>query len=75
MNLNTKKILEHANRNLKQHPEYESWMLFDGANVSPTGVIVPTFKTKDGKSGMYESKYNVYQSVWKDTVIELELIR
>jgi hypothetical protein len=37
------KILEHANRNLKQHPEYENWMLFDGAKVSPTGVIIPTF--------------------------------
>ena len=75
MNLDTIKILEHANRNLKQHPEYENWMLFDGAKASPTGVIIPTFKTKDGKSGMYEPKLTVYQSVWKDTVIELELIQ
>lgn len=66
-------ILDYANKKLKQHPEYEDWMAFDAADVAPNGVIIPRFKTKDGKSGFDEPKYPVYQQVWKDTVIELEL--
>ncbi|PKF56412.1 hypothetical protein CW748_10695 [Alteromonadales bacterium alter-6D02] len=66
-------ILTLANNKLSQHPEYESWMCFDGADVSPHGKIIPTFKTKDGKSGFLDEKYPVYQKVWIETASELNL--
>ena len=47
-------ILTQANNNLTQHPDYESWMGFDGAKVTPLNQIIPTFKTKDGKSGFQD---------------------
>jgi hypothetical protein len=66
-------ILNLANLNLSKHEEYESWMLFEGADILPTGQIIPRFKTKDGKSGFSEPKYLIYQEVWKGTVLELRL--
>ena len=65
-------VLNVANNNLKDHPEFESWMVFDGADVLK-GKIIPRFKTKDGKSGFQDSKFPVYLEVWKETAISLGL--
>ncbi len=66
-------ILDYANNKLKEHEEYESWMVFEGADVLPNGNIIPRFKTKDGKSGFNEPKFPAYEQVWKDTILELGL--
>ncbi|NVC65414.1 hypothetical protein FC652_20290 [Vibrio sp. 05-20-BW147] len=67
------KILDFANAKLAQHPEYEEWMVFDGADVHPNGKIVPRFKTKNGKSGFSEPKFPVYQEVWVEAATALGL--
>lgn len=64
--------LDFANKNLANHPEFEDWMAFDGADILK-GKINPRFKTKDGKSGFQDSKLPVYQQVWKETAISLGL--
>lgn len=66
-------ILNYASDKLENHPEYESWMRFSGADIRPDGVIMPLFVTKDGKSGFSEPKLPVYQQVWNETVEELGL--
>jgi hypothetical protein len=66
-------ILNHVNLKLSKHPEFEEWMMFDGADILPNGNIIPRFVTEDGEAGMSEPKLPVYEQVWKETVLELEL--
>ncbi len=68
-------ILNFASEKLEHHPEYEDWMGFTGADITPLGEIIPRFISGNGKvhADLMDLKYQVYQQVWKETVLELKL--
>jgi hypothetical protein len=61
-------ILDKANEELKLHAQYQDWMHFDGADVTPHGQIIPRVATQNGKGGLVDAFNSAYEETWKTIV-------
>ena len=61
-------IQAKLNEHLKQHPDYEEWMIFDSAEIKESNIVVPRYRSPESAGATMSSSKarEIYGQVCRD---------